>query len=268
MGKTPYVAKRFSKSKSAKKTDTKKTKKPKTSNELVTKSMLYKVLNKTIETKFASVQYTYTTFNSAISNIADFLAILPAVQAGTGQNQRIGNSIHPVKLEIRGYITVDSNTLWITAQEILCRLMCFQQKDLRSFADLASGNFNLLNVGGGSGQYDGSLLRQCMPHNNDAYTFYKDLKHTFFKPYGLLNSSITPVSSMNSSLVLPFHIVLTPKHMPSVFKYDSNVTGANYPDNFCPFLALGYCFGNNQTPDVTNTQLGMSYVSTLYYKDA
>lgn len=93
-----------------------------------------------------------------------------------------------------------------------------------------------------------------------------DKKHTFFKPYGNTDTGIGTITSMHSSLVKYFTITLThQKQLPAVLKYNGVIN--TQPTNFMPLLALGYASVQNQSPDVATTQIGLSYTSTLYYKE-
>ena len=71
---------------------------------------------------------------------------------------------------------------------------------------------------------------------------------------------------MHSSMVQFVTITLTEKKMPAMLKFAS--ASNTYANNFLPLVALGYAYGQNQSPDISNLQLGISWTSTLYYKDA
>lgn len=229
------------------------------------KQTIQRMISRTQETKTCSISLPTTAFNSGISAISELYAIVPALAQGAGQTGRIGETVCPQKIVVRGYINYRANTQQ-SANEIISRLFCFQDKSVRSYDLIANVNLKLLDNGGAGSNFTGTLANMCSPHNNDHFTFYADRKHTFLKPFGYSNNGVltTAITSMNASLVYFFTITLTKKHLPAYFKYD----GSDYPTNFCPFIALGYASAQDDAPDTVNTQINMSYTSTLYYKDA
>jgi len=224
------------------------------------------------ETKMSSNQYTLSSFNSAISANADLITLLPQVAVGTAQNDRIGNKIRPIRMEITGYVLYYADSLagLNDSKMIGGRLFCFQDKTTRSYANNIY-NFNLLNLGGTGNNFLGTALNWVSPHNKEQFTFFADKKMVFLKPYGLTNnntpSSTVAITGMDRSLFHPFKIVLTQKHLPAVLQYDQG-DSLVYPTNFAPYLSLGYCDLMNRTPDTATTQLAMEFNCTLYYKDA
>jgi len=249
--------------KSTKKTKTKNTK-AKNTNQLVTKAVLYKAIHKNEETKMVCVEQAFSGYNSPISLNTEMNNILPSINNGTTQSDRIGDSIRPIRLVVKGYITYTADTT-ASASMIISRLLCFQQKGIRDNVNKSGLSTNLLQFGSTNTQFLGSLLDITRNQNTDLFTFYYDKTHTFLKPYGLIGTT-TPIASMDKSLVKYFTIVLDQRHLPAVLKYSGS--SSTYPSNFLPLLALGYAYAQNNTPDAVTTQLGMSYTSTLYFKDA
>ncbi|WP_445779368.1 hypothetical protein [Shewanella sp.] len=238
------------------------------------KNYVNKTIRKNEETKMVSNQYTLANFNSAVSVQADLITLLPQVQVGVNQDNRIGNSIRPVKMVITGYVVYNTSALAANqdARLIGARLFCFQDKTTRSYANNIY-NYNLLNLGGTSTTFTGTPLNWCSPHNSDGYIWFADKKMRILKPFGYTNNSSPAPSATNaitgvdSSLFHPFRIVLTQKQLPAVFKYDQG-DSLVYPTNFAPYIALGYSDLLNNSPDTTSTQLSMTFNCTLYFKDA
>jgi len=222
-----------------------------------------KTIDKKLETKQVMYTLTPTFFNSAVQSTSEFYQVIPPVSIGSGQTGRIGESIQPIKIVVRGYINYAADTNQ-TPNELITRLFCFQDKSVRSWDLKTSISTNLLDSGGSGSQYTGTLINNCTPHNKDHFTWFKDKRHVILKPYGYTNTALTAISSMHSSMVHYFTITLTQKDLPKSFKYDAS----DYPTNFCPVIALGYSYAQNNSPDVGATQVLMAYTSTLYYKDA
>lgn len=229
------------------------------------KTAIKTYIAKSQETKTVSIQLPNTAFNSGIGSTSEYYALVPACAQGSGQTNRIGESIVPQKIVVRGYINFRANQIQ-SAQELIARLFCFQDKSIKAYANLTSVGTNLLDLGGAGTPFTGTLMNMCTPHNSDKFTFFADKKHTFLKPFGYTNNGVqtSAITSMNSSLVWFFNITLDKKHLPATFKYD----GSDYPLNFCPLLALGYSYAQDDSPDTVSTQISMAYNSTLYYKDA
>lgn len=229
------------------------------------KQTIQRILANNIETKSVTYTLTSTAFNSDIG-ANEYYQLIPAISQGTGQTNRIGESIQPQRIVVRGYVNFWANN-YERAQEIIARLFCLQDKAVKSWDLKAQMSLNVLDTGGAGSTFTGSLLNVVTPHNNDRFKFFYDKKHHFLKSYGYTNSvggASTSMTSMNNSLVWFFSFTLDKKDLPAHFKYD----GSTYPINFAPAMALGYSYAQNDTPDVVNTQLLMSYSSTLYFKDA
>lgn len=240
---------------------------------VVHKSQLYRAIRRQNETKMSSTTYGYTGFNSGITLAGDLITVLPIVQQGIGQNQRIGSKIKPLKLVIRGYINyyAPTATTNIDARMLGARLFCFQDKGIRSYASATANNYNLLDPGGAPLTFSGSLDRYMLPTNKDQFIFYCDKKMRVLKPFGGTNN-VTPTTAnamgeMNNTLYHPFVITISQKKLPAVFNFDET-SSPNFPTNFAPLIASGYCDLFNHTADTVTTQLGLQFTTTLYYEDA
>ena len=241
---------------------------------LVTKPMLYRAINRSLETKLATESYTLASFNGPISGNADFLTPLPSITIGTDQNNRIGHSIRPIKLVIRGYVAFQSNSLAgqqnADAALLGVRLFCFRDRATSGYQN-AVYNTQILNVGGVPSTYSGSPMSFLTPHNSDQFIFYTDKRMKICKPYGYTNNA-TPttanaITGMDPSMYHPFTITLTQKQLPASLKYDA-LDSTGYPVNFAPYMALGYSDLLTQSIDSISTRVCMEWSSTLYFKDA
>jgi len=243
--------------------------KPK-STQLVTKAVLYKAIRKNVETKQATAELPFTYFNSAINSTAEYYTCLPGLGQGVGANQRLGDQIRPIKIVIRGYVNYATNA-YTEAALIIARHFVFQPKNVRyqPQTSTAAGIYLLTN-GGNPSNFTGALLDITRPHNNEEFIFYQDKRRTFLKPWGITNNATpsvtTDITGMDRSLVQFFEITLTQKQIPAVLKY--NASFDTFPINFNPLMAMGYAYSTNAVPDLTNTKLGMSYSTTMFYEDA
>jgi len=237
------------------------------------KTYVQRTINRNMETKVVTTTYGYTGFNSSIQSAGDNIAILPQLLSGTAQNQRIGESIRPVKLVIRGYIIYRANAVQ-TPVMLGLRQFVYRDKSVNCYpvATAAGINFNLLEEGGTALTFDGSTNRYNLPHNKEQFQFYKDKKMRVLKAWGYTDpsfgtSSTTAMLSLHESMYHPFTITLTQKQLPAVLKYDPQLS-SSYPLNFAPYMAVGYCNLQNATPDVGTQQIAMNWTASLYFKDA
>jgi len=236
------------------------------------KSYVNRMVRRNEETKYSSNQYGLTAFNSGINSAADLITLLPQITVGTGQNNRIGNKIRPVRMEVTGYFVYYTNSAssYSDARLLGARLFCFQDKTSKAYSN-AIANYQILNLGGSSNNFTGTALNWVSPHNSEQFKFFYDKRMKILKPFGLTNnttpSATNAITGMDSSLFHPFKIVLTQKDLPAVLQYDQTDDLA-YPVNFSPYLALGYCDLLNTSADTTTTQIAMEFNCTLYYKDA
>ena len=246
----------------------KTTRRPKTNMVKLVKQ----IVQKTQETKQISKQYTVTAFNSAINGAGDQMVVLPDISVGAGQYQRIGASIKPIKLVIRGYIQYKSDNN-AGARMIGVRQFCYSDRTVSTYNSnlLAGSNFQLLDTGSSSGNFTGTQLNFNTPHNKDQFKFYSDKRYIMMKPYGLTNTlsptSSTDLTAVDKSLYRPFVITIPASKMPATLRYD-DTNSTSLPVNFAPFLSVGYCDLLGYTGDTTATQILTTWVSTLYYKDA
>lgn len=232
-------------------------------------SLVKQIIYKECETKQNSITQSYTLFNSGISSTSEQYSLLPVIVLGTNSFNRIGDTIRPIKLVIRGVITsfADYSTgNEPYAQMLRTRLFVYQDKSIKCEVDKNSCSLDVLDYGNSMTAYTGSLLDNTVPNNKQKFQFFADKKHTIHKPYGWTNSSTSALTSMHSSMVKPFTIVIE-KGLPAVLHYDNNKS-TNYPTNFLPLLSLGYSYAQNTSPDTVRTQIGASWQATLYYKDA
>lgn len=251
-------------------TTKKRTIKKKVSVPLAVKSYVKSAIHRTAETKIASTTQSINTYNSGITSSSDFLKLLPVITQGVAQNSRVGSEIKPIKLVVRGYLVYNSYAN-ANATMLGPRVFLMQQKQIRSYANGIT-NFDLLDLGGDGINFTGAALDFVSPHNKDAFYFYADKKTKMLKPYGYTGtiSSSTMMTDIPSNLFYPFTVTIKPgsNGFPSLLKYDNNSGSNQYPTNFAPYLAMGYCNLLNFSPDVVDAQVSMEFVSTLYYEDA
>lgn len=223
------------------------------------------------EVKQQTGNYPYTSYNGVINGAGDFVHCVPAVTIGTGTNQRIGSRINPLKLVVRGYVAYKASSLF-DSRMIQCRQFLMRPRTSNCDANFTIGasERKIIDFGGVSEEYDGTVTNHLAPHNKEIWRFYKDRKFTMLKPFGATNQ-VTPAntSSMscpNNTLFRPFTFTIKGKNLPSQFMYDDAVSPSS-PTNFSLYHAIGYTDLLNNSADVTTTQIAVAFSTTLYYTD-
>lgn len=233
-----------------------------------------KVLSANTETKeayFASSPDTLTTFNSGINSSGDQLQIIPTVNKGTSEHNRIGDQIMAQSLNVRGHIRYSpSNAVNDNGRaNICCRLMIVSLKLRPSYPDVTGGSAylsQLLKKGGATSGFTGILSDLYAPINTDLFTVHKDKKFYLTQPMMIQ----PPTSGLSSGFqdlsdivrFFNFNIKMKKKLL-----YDDSVNGGITPTNVGPFMCLGYSYLNGASPDTVSQNVSMQWISTLKFED-
>jgi len=224
------------------------------------------VIHQAAETKVGSVELTLTNFNSGVNSAADCIRLVPNIQNGTLDNQRIGDQIKAQRLRIKGHILMDPATYQnYNSTRIGVRLMIVQPKMFSEF-NSATTNFsvwqnNLLKRGGLTAGFTGLISDLYSDINTDAVTKLYDRVIYMHQP---LVYSATGAVEIGSTCKF-FDISLKVKN--KVLKYDQSIASAIQPTNYAPIMLIGYSHLNNSAPDTASTQISAAFLSDLYYED-
>lgn len=239
-----------------------------------------KVLHEQAESKQAYINLgdTLTNFNSTISGSNDALQIVPNISQGTADYQRIGDQIRAQKLLIQGHIklyppTQVVGTLANAPQiaNVMARMFILSLKPAPSYDGILgySGQLNgLLKKGGTTTGFTGKISDLYAPVNTDLFTVHYDKVFNLSQSYTFLPSTTgagNEVSIAQDKSVKFFNKTIKLKN--KILKYDSTWGGGLLPSNYGPFLCMGYSYLNGTSGDTVNTQLGMTFISTLQYED-
>lgn len=245
--------------------------------------MVKSVIHKNAETKQNSYTFALTTFNSGVSSSGDVLRVIPTIQQGVQESERIGDHITSQKLDVRGHfmITVTPtqansgssfNTGIPANARLMIRAFICSVKKYSNYDDVIS-NFgswssNFLKNGSTSQALDGTLQSMYLPVNTDVITVHKEIKKYITVP--VINSAFTPTSPTTWALAATTDVRSTVKFFSSslrckkVLKYDDS---SYSPQNYAPFMVISYAHLDGSSPDVLTTAISANYVSTLFYED-
>lgn len=214
------------------------------------------------ETKFVTRLVEDNVQHNSQISAGDFQQILPLVQQGTQDWQRIGDTIRPTSLVVRGMLAPDA-TYANTNQVLMVRVVIISAKatkNLTATTSLWTNYANTLlrpNLDSGTQvvPFVGNQPELLYPINSDEFIVHMD---KVFK--------IAPASSDNSEEENPASTRMWKKtiKLPKKLTYD---VGIDSPNNFCPFMGIGYVYADGTGPDVLTTKIVSTVTSRLAYKD-
>lgn len=232
----------------------------------ITATQIKKVMYKAAETKHAYGVQTPVSFNSTVSGISDLYSVIPAVQAGTGNNARIGEKISPSYLNIRGYLTVDTATLTPSAIDKLdVDMFILEDKYQRDGTVRDSTSAKFMRTGAATINYDGTLLSSCSPVDTDRFTVLKRL-NVMLIPWPITSGQLNTNSNHGANVYkFNINIPLSKDHATFEFADSSGLQ----PINANMFLTCGFVQYMDPATSLSSlyVQPKISYTSTLYYKD-
>jgi len=199
--------------------------------------------------------------NSAIGS-ADCEPVIMQIAQGVDSSMRVGDRITPKSLTVKGVLALNpdfdgSNTLY-------ARVVILAQKDIKAGAEILGGGVDagaLLRAGYGSTgnevQFTGATQELNMPINTELFRVYMDRTFKFTQQTG--------VTEANPSQAVRWSYTFTKKNLPSSFHFDEG--NGNWPNNFAPFVAIGYAYSDGTAPDVIDTKLVSNIYSQLKFED-
>lgn len=231
------------------------------------------VMNKELETKYASAPHQGIAFNSIISAYSsEAYSVLPPISVQTSGMQtynRTGNEITPLRLSMDIMVAINTVT---RSCAFRVDLFVLTRKDTKYFPTIAvnSTQPKMFTTGTSTGinGYNGNNTDAMYRYNLNEFTF---LKHKTFMLAGNVGLPNNDTTAGNSPNLLPGCV----KHLkftipcPKTLKYDENPsTAATYPMNYAPFFLIGYSKVDGTGPDTGNASIVASWVTGLTFKDA
>jgi len=197
---------------------------------------------------------------TALTRTTNVVPLLSSIVQGTGENDRIGNSITLKKIVIRGYYKMNLPTGSANSSRILIRNAIMRQRNILDARTLTSGtvalNYDILLENDSA--YTGAVGDYNTPWNKDSLVVRKEFKRSVNTDYiaggnaeGLAESYVF----FNYTMTFGKGKTLT---------YRSDV--ANYPEDFSHFMvqsasALG------STVVLATDAVSFNMVATPYFYD-
>lgn len=229
------------------------TPKQQANSRVATVGMVKRILHKNLENKLAGTAYQ-VQFNAQIDSPGDAYGLLPSIANGSGDNTRVGNRITPrgLLVSLNVYMSTDAGSPPGTT--LLPRILVMQQKSQTGFQPGLSVDFaRLLDRGQGEHAFTGELVNYREPINTDSFHVYKDIKTKIGVGNGDENLSVI---SKTYKFWVP---------CPKTLLY---ADGQNYPQNFAPFICVGFARADGVVGNPGYLGITMDWSTTLYYEDA
>lgn len=220
---------------------------------LASVALVKKMIHKNMENKLAGTQYQ-VQFNNTINTAGDAYGLLPTIPLGTNDNARIGNRINPRGLLVTGQVFITPDAGLPPGTLLFPRILILKAKAQNGYQPGLSVDFSrLLDWGQGEHSFTGTLADYRCPVNTDEFVVIKDIKTRL---------SLGSVEQNSMVCSVPFKVWVP---CPKTLTY---VDGQSYPQNFAPFICLGFAEGQGIVTPPESTFVTMDWTTTLYYEDA
>lgn len=222
------------------------------------------VVNKQAELKMLSRDTGLIGYNSPISVAGDINMIVPYQIQGTDTGQRVGNEITCRTLLIKGHMFLNQTyASSLPNCRMGIRLFVLSSKRYKAYDDVSLQVANhlplLLKNGSSSQSFSGNIQDLYLPVNREIYTVHHDKVFQLAMPY-----QASGVGFMDTKDMVKFFNISIKCHNKKLTYEDTTSTA---PQNWCPFLCLGYAHLDGSSPDVVSSVVQMQYLSTLTYTD-
>jgi len=221
----------------------------------------------------------WSTQNQFIStNSTDIKRLIPYVLQGVQDNQRVGNQIKPVALNLRGRValTIAPPQATLGGTDIIAFMYILQHKVAKAYNVLAASNVftELLETGENTTKrFDGETWDSQLVVNDKYYQVIKKKKIVLrWAGVGPVATGATGVSfSANSQNYAANFTAKLKKNIPKVLKYPEAQGGQydNDPTNSSLFFCIGFIpYAGQRASSLASPLLQLQYTSELLYKDA
>lgn len=231
------------------------------------KAVVKRMINNTEEKKFmtASIAYKSNILGTGFNTTSNFgyttsSSIIPVIQQGIGEQQRVGCKIRPVSFLCRGHVlalpTGTSNPY--TNIPFYVRVVIWRQK--QSMTTLSNTGFLDDGITGGGNDFDGSLDDLMVPYNKDRFQIA--VARTF-KLQPSANTGTQPAENLSKypmSALFKFRIPL-----PKTLVYNDT---ASDPSNARWYMSAGIVNFDGQLAINSIIRANITAQTVLTYTDA
>lgn len=252
---------------------------------------LKKALMRSEETKYIATQlWDKATLDGAIHSIglpstnSDTMPLVPKIQVGSLENERVGRKVHPTKacLDVNVSFTQTGDPPYAQAtQHLYVYMYILRSKTWKNYGkmqtdggafkyfadngDSTSGPFGLQD---GSGNWYTNMTVFQRPVNTSEVTQLRRVKVKLTKNQGIINGSAVPNAVTNLHTTSYSGRIYF--KLPTLHYDDTDGTGQGYPSNANVFIAVGSAQADN-TDGLTSAAGGIVSITGrahVWYKDS
>ncbi|CAK0771036.1 hypothetical protein CCP3SC15_4270003 [Gammaproteobacteria bacterium] len=233
------------------------------------KKKVAKAVGSLAEVKYVSTGFAPTYHNSAIS-FGDALIMVPPMNQGLSNRQRVGAKVNFKNLKVKICISqAPFSLLTDLDRPVLVRCMLLKYKRGAYAADFPGTGFGgdvdyrLLQEDSSSPAqpYDGSILKHLYDVNRDLFTVVKDWSFPLLPNEHNDTHTNTETTALGKNFKILTANVSGPTQL--IYGADSN----SLPNNFAPFLLIGYSYPDGDLADILNRGLIATVQATMSYTD-
>lgn len=215
-----------------------------------------RVVNATREQKFQGrVVEPSVLHNSAIGS-ADISPVMPDIAQGTQGNQRVGNEIKITNLRVAITICLTKGLEPTAIRQLRVRWLLAENHSYKNTNALVANSAlvagNLCNFQSLGTSFTGSTQALMFPWNRDDNKIYAAGDFNLTSGVQEQNNQYSYTKILNIKI-------------PRKIMYDETAT---QPNNFAPYFAVGYGFLDGSNPDLVDTKITSTVLSSVYYTDA
>lgn len=200
-------------------------------------------------------------------SLVNMIEPIDSATANTAQ-QRMGDKIKPKSLRVHGMVTLNP-AYSDTSIPLYVRVIIATQKNLKVGSQIVAGGVATASLlrpaiaGVGTDQvgWTGASQQLLYPVNRNLFRVYYDKVHKLTPQ----NASVPFVDgSPNSGFTYRWKYKF--KDLPAKFTFDE--TNGDWPNNFAPFVATGYCLADGSPTPTPDVRIQQSVFSILEFEDA
>lgn len=194
---------------------------------------------------------------------------LPGINRGSNEAERIGNTISPISLNVKGYLfmkpTGVSGSYNATQSRICVRMMVIQPKQFNSNTNASSTVWytQLLQKGNNTVAFTGKITDLFAPINRDVFKVWHDKKFymTATQVAQVTATGYYTIENKDATKFFNFNIKL-----PKKLTYDDSNSSGTMPINCAPQILVGWSYMDGSAPG-TLQDVGIQYDSVMKYDD-
>lgn len=235
--------------------------------------LVNRVINRKMETKFVANVVQPVGFNSTITSfITEAYPLLPPVVSATVPNQtyaRFGAQINPISLKSTVFVGLSAVNRSLA---IRVDVYILTRKDLKYWPDIAADAgavdlFQAPNTAATVG-YNGYMNTTALRYNLNKFAVLKHKSFVLGGNVGIPNGDTTSGNAPNMSVPGCQKKLVFNLKVPKTLKYDEDGGSYVFPNNYAPFMVIGYSKVEGAAPDTTYQSVQAQWTNALTFKDA